>query len=199
MNTTSIQSPERNSKRQIQLVVILAVILVGVLVFRLQSATRNGTDVSSTALTLQSDSPGQTLANSQSKSTAAIAFDPQSLAIDFNYLWAANPFHRVSAQDKVRSTTTGTGATDESREFSEDVSKNSNDSSTVEIPVRSGEGEMRVSAIFDNGRERAAIIGSEIRRPGDYLNSTFRIVAIHRDRVEVLNTSKPIEAQTDPQ
>ncbi len=178
---------------------ILAVILGGVLVFRLQSSTRSSADVSSTAPPLQSDSPGQTLANSQSKSTAAIAFDPQSLAIDFNYLWAANPFHRVPAQDKVSPTRTGTAATDGSRDLTEDASKNSNDPSTIEIPVRSGEGEMRVSAIFDNGHERAAIIGSEIRRPGDYVNSTFRIVAIHRDRVEVLNTYDPSGSQTDSQ
>ena len=197
MEPVSTPTPERYSSRQVQLVVVLALGLVAVLVFRYRSANQKPNVP--TAVTPSSPSLNQTSTASVTESEQATKFDPGSLAVNLDHLWTANPFHRITSHDERDSGRTVESSANSVNSDGTANSASSADPPTEDLLVHSGEGDMRVSAIFDNGREMAAIIGSKIRRQGDYVNETLQIVAIHKNRVEVAQRPDASVAPTDQQ
>ncbi|WP_166831134.1 hypothetical protein [Thalassoroseus pseudoceratinae] len=188
MDTVSIPPEQHDSSRKIKLVVILALVFVGVLVFRFQSRKKIAASPSATV------SPTQVASTAPSESTPEVQFDPDSVKVDLTHLWTANPFIEKATVDQTSQNQSGiTSSTD----LVDDIDA-INDPSISEIPVQGHLGDLRVSATFDNGREPAAIIGSQIRRQGDRINDTFRIVAIYPDRVEVAAwpSEKPAQIET---
>lgn len=171
---------ENNARhsRNLRRIAVLSVVLIGVIAFRLMSAPERKSRLANRAprrsISHRPVVPPQPVREQR----VAPPFDPSSLAVDLKHLWTVNPFH--AATQPVEAAQTSGNSMPVQPDDPDAVNERE------VLALHTGIGDLRVSAILDNGRARAAIIGNKVVRQGDLVDGRLQIVAIHPDRVEVV-------------
>lgn len=174
--------------KNVQRIVILSIVLVGIIAFRLMTAPERKSRLANRAPRRPKSHPVAAPAQPVRADRIAAPFDPTSVVVDMQHLWTVNPFHAVIQSDEAPATVPPTGSQSPQRETDPEV-----------LDLHTGVGDLRVSAILDNGRARAAIIGNRVIREGDLVDGRLQVVAIHADRVEVVATATAAEPDSSIQ
>ena len=173
--------------RQLKLVGLLVVLLIGVVAFRMQPTAKASSGSQPVASETSNDA-----APTANPATGAeqVADDVPSIipSVSLAQLWTSNPFRGMtedpepppppvqqpderSASERLLEELTG-------QNFGDDHADETADARPLEPP------EMRVSAILDNGLQRSALVGNAVVRVGDELDG-YEVVAIHADGIEL--------------
>lgn len=171
---------ENNARRSRNLrrIAVLSVVLIGVVAFRLISAPERKSRLANRAPRRSASHHSVVSPQPVREQHVAPPFDPSSLAVDLKHLWSVNPFHTAAQPEHAAQTAENATPADP------DDPDGGTDREV--LALHTGIGDLRVSAILDNGRARAAIIGNRVVRQGDLVDGRLQVVAIHPDRVEVV-------------
>lgn len=192
--------------KQIRLIGMLVVVLIGVVVFRMRPKSKQH-PTGTAQLTASNEVVPSTQVDNTSSETVAEAA-PLTPSVRLAELWKNNPFRGMTDTVQLKPEPTLDAPANESGR-QESASERLLEELTGEpIGARSAErGEprsraaetgLRVSAILDDGRERRALVGNSIVSVGDELEG-FEVVAIHSDRIELADPAPESLHSTKPE
>lgn len=167
--------------KQLKLVGLLVVLLIGVVVFRMTPKSKPSSDSQPVVASETSDAASPA-------ASEQVADDVPSMipSVSLAQLWTSNPFRGMTAEpkpepvqnhdEKSASERLLEGLTGQT--FGDDPEDDASDDKPFISP------ELRVSAILDNGLERSALVGDAVVRVGDELDG-YEVVAIHANGIEL--------------